>query len=77
MPALQAALRVASIASEAPQAVGGNAAAAVAQLALQNVAARTSPSRDPRMACLSDTSTLQQLWVGSKHNSRWASLLKP
>lgn len=60
-----------SLAASAPHALGGNSAAALAQLALQNVAVRCSASKDPRMSALRDPATLQQVWTGSKRNYRW------
>jgi len=71
LPAQQAAVRVSSLAASAPHALGGNSAAALAQLALQNVAVRCSASKDPRMSALRDPATLQQVWTGSKRNYRW------
>jgi len=52
LPAAQAALRVATAASFSPHTMGGNAAALLAQTALQNVATRVSKTSDPRMAVL-------------------------
>lgn len=72
--ALRAVVRVSALAGAAPQALGGSAAAAVVQLALQGAAARSRAARDPRMACLTDTATLQQLWIGSRLNTRCGAI---
>ena len=60
------------MAAEAPHATGGNAAAHLAQLALQAVVERTRRQQsDPRMASLRSVGDLQQLWVGSRANYKW------
>ncbi len=72
LTAEQAGSRAQAMTAEAPHATGGNAAAHLAQLALQAVVERTRRQQsDPRMASLRSVSDLQQLWVGSRANYKW------
>jgi len=72
LTAEQAGSRAQAMAAEAPYATRGNAAAHIAQLALQAVVERTRRQQsDPRMASLRSVNDLQQLWVGSRANYKW------